>query len=56
MSPSMTGMTHFEAALLFALFSSLAEAQPVYQALLHQGRQVWLARTVSRAEAQAVFG
>ncbi len=39
---------------LFALFRSLEEAQPVYQALLHQGRQVWLARTISRAEAQAV--
>ncbi len=36
---------------LFALFDSLEEAQPVYQSLLQQGRQVWLVRTVSRAEA-----
>ncbi len=36
---------------LFALFSSLAEAARVYRALLSAGRQVWLARTVSRAEA-----
>ena len=39
---------------LFALFRSLKEAQLVYQALLHQGRQVWLTHTISRAEAQAV--
>jgi 4-diphosphocytidyl-2-C-methyl-D-erythritol kinase len=41
---------------LFALFSTLEEASPVYQTLLQQGRQVWLARTVSRAEALAFFG
>ncbi len=41
---------------LFALFPTLEEAAPVYQTLLQQGRQVWLARTVSRAEALAVFG
>jgi 4-diphosphocytidyl-2-C-methyl-D-erythritol kinase len=41
---------------LFALFSTLEEAAPAYQKLLQQGRQVWLARTVSRAEALAVFG
>lgn len=41
---------------LFALFPTLEEAAPVYQTLLHQGRQVWLARTVSRAEALASFG
>jgi 4-diphosphocytidyl-2-C-methyl-D-erythritol kinase len=39
---------------LFALFRSLNEAQPVYQALLQQGRQVWLAHTISRAQAQMV--
>jgi 4-diphosphocytidyl-2-C-methyl-D-erythritol kinase len=38
---------------LFALFPSLEEAQPVYQALLRAGRQAWLVRTVSRAEALA---
>lgn len=36
---------------LFALFHSLEEAQPIYQALLQDGRQAWLAHTVSRAEA-----
>jgi len=36
---------------LFALFSSLAEAARVYRTLLSAGRQVWLARTVTRAEA-----
>ena len=41
---------------LFALFPTLEEAAPVYQTLLQQGRQVWLARTVSRAEALARFG
>ncbi len=39
---------------LFALFASLEEAQPVYQTLLQQERHVWLARTISRAEAQMV--
>jgi 4-diphosphocytidyl-2-C-methyl-D-erythritol kinase len=38
---------------LFALFRALEEAQLVYQTLLHQGRQVWLTHTISRAEAQA---
>lgn len=38
---------------LFALFPSLAGAQPVYQALLHEGRHVWLTHTISRAEAVA---
>ncbi|HEY7355854.1 MAG TPA: 4-(cytidine 5'-diphospho)-2-C-methyl-D-erythritol kinase [Ktedonobacterales bacterium] len=41
---------------LFALFRSLEEAQPVYQTLLQDGRQVWLAHTVSRAEALAGSG
>lgn len=41
---------------LFALFPTLEEAAPVYQTLLQQGRQVWLARTVSRQEALAFFG
>ena len=41
---------------LFALFPTLEEAAPVYQTLLQQGRQVWLARTVSRQEAPAFFG
>lgn len=36
---------------LFALFRSLAEAAPIYHALLAEGRQVWLTRTVSRSEA-----
>ncbi len=36
---------------LFALFASLEEAQPIYRKLLDGGRQVWLASTVSRAEA-----
>ncbi|HEU5199926.1 MAG TPA: 4-(cytidine 5'-diphospho)-2-C-methyl-D-erythritol kinase [Ktedonobacterales bacterium] len=40
---------------LFALFPTLEEAAPAYQMLLQQGRQVWLARTVSRAEAPAFF-
>ncbi len=40
---------------LFGLFSSLEEAAPVYQTLLNQGRQVWLTRTVSRAEVLAGF-
>jgi 4-diphosphocytidyl-2-C-methyl-D-erythritol kinase len=39
---------------LFALFPSLAEAAPVYQTLLSEGRQVWLTRTVSRSEALTV--
>ncbi len=39
---------------LFALFPSLAEAAPVYQALLGEGRQVWLTRAVSRKEALRV--
>jgi 4-diphosphocytidyl-2C-methyl-D-erythritol kinase len=38
---------------LFAVFPSLEEAQVVYQTLLRQGKQAWLARTVSRAEALA---
>jgi 4-diphosphocytidyl-2-C-methyl-D-erythritol kinase len=38
---------------LFALFPSLREAQPVYQALLQEGRHVWLTYTISRAEALA---
>lgn len=38
---------------LFALFPSLREAQPVYQALLQEGRQVWLTHTISRAGALA---
>jgi 4-diphosphocytidyl-2-C-methyl-D-erythritol kinase len=38
---------------LFALFPSLAGAATVYQALLREGRQVWLTRTVARAEALA---
>ncbi len=41
---------------LFALFHSLEEAQPVYQALLEQGSQVWLVRTIARAEALAASG
>lgn len=41
---------------LFALFPTLEEAAPVYQTLLQQGRQVWLARTVSRQEALAFLG
>ena len=41
---------------LFALFPTLEEAAPVYQTLLQQGRQVWLARTVLRQEALAFFG
>jgi 4-diphosphocytidyl-2-C-methyl-D-erythritol kinase len=40
---------------LFALFRSLEEAQPAYQALLQASRLVWLARTVSRAEARAAL-
>ncbi len=39
---------------LFAPFPSLAEAAPVYQVLLSEGRQVWLTRTVSRKEALAL--
>ncbi len=35
---------------LFALVDLLEEAQSIYQTLLHQGRHVWLAHTVSRAE------
>lgn len=38
---------------LFALFPSLAQAQLVYQTLRDSGRQAWLVRTVSRAEALA---
>ena len=41
---------------LFALFPTLEEAAPVYQTQLQQGRQVWLVRTVPRAEALAFFG
>ncbi|HEY7348166.1 MAG TPA: 4-(cytidine 5'-diphospho)-2-C-methyl-D-erythritol kinase [Ktedonobacterales bacterium] len=41
---------------LFALFHSLEEARPVYQALRSEGRQVWLTRTVSRATALATPG
>jgi hypothetical protein len=37
---------------LFALFRSLEEAQPVYQALLQQGAHAWLAHTISHAAAQ----
>lgn len=38
---------------LFAPFHSLKEAQSVYHALLQRGQQVWLAHTISRAEAVA---